>query len=340
MKSIRYITALILATTGLVSCSIDDDPVLCTNNVEITYHYNLENTSQDNEFTNYVHTATEYIFDDKGVLFRVNDLTLDACTGQYVSKQDLPAGKYSVLFIGNDSGLNDTGDARLGGVRLNETRREDLLLSLHGPGTHANPCNNGDRLYYGYRTFSVAPAGTSLVRVDAVHSHLVLKYRVHWKNNPPARGLYTAYLDGIPSQYGLMPEYVYDGAACCLHDPQQHDPYTQVCTSVRHHILRVGRMHNILCHHIQSPMNGSFEVHGEFVAYRLRNTTAARISLYNSNGTRVMKEIDLSKYFREKGIGLDENLRQEFALDFLIDGDQVIVSEINLEDWDEGGVIR
>ncbi len=341
--------ALLFPAALLCGCDLDGlrMPDKCPHNVEVIYHYNLENTTGNNEFKNYIHSVTEYIFNEQGVLFRVNNLIPDVCTGEYTSSFDLPAGKYSVIFIGNDSGKNLTEDSRLGGPpRLNETLRDHLLLSLTAAATRpqgtpaSDPCGNGDRLYHGYRTFSVEEGRKTTVRVDAVHSHLVLTLRVRWKGTPPPQGNYTVLLEGVGSEYGLMPEYFYDRNQCYFHEPASDDPYHCTTTDVRHHILRVWHRRNVQCHGLTLPLENGKELNGEFVSYRVRNDSHPVLSIWDSGGTQVMKYIDLQRYFRDNGFEHDMNLRQEYGIELLIDEHgNVTVSEVSPSDWEEGGAI-
>jgi hypothetical protein len=83
--------------------------------------------------------------------------------------------------------------------------------------------------------------------------------------------------------------------------------------------------------------NGSENIlYGQFVTYRYRGDTEIYLSIY-SEGKQVMKEIDLLRFFQEMGINLHYSLCQEYAIQLDINGDEVKVSLVQVEDWGDGG---
>ncbi len=340
MKFVKYIFA-VLAGAALFSCSIDYATEVCPHNVEIVYWYDEEMTSVRNILDGVAESLDEYIFDEQGGLYRHRRVPLDECEGGFLSRNTLPPGRYSVITWANRSDINSVNEATVG-----VTHREDMRLKPYSPydGTGVLQ-KNGDRLYYTYRTFTVPEVGVAYVRADMVHSHLVLKYRVRWKNKAPenTRDFYSD-MHSISSEYQFMPRFFYENNTCYSHGCDL-DPYLEHSYTSRHHIKTVddNREH---CHRIDVAMNGDKTIHGEYITYNLCNATPATISLWSSGaGTRagepvmIMKEIDLSRWFSEKHIELDSNLRQEFFLDFLIDDNgNVTVSDATIGDW--GGYMQ
>ena len=329
-----------MAALPLYACDIEYDHEICGHNVEILYWYDAEMSAPDNKLSDVVSSLDEYLFDADGVLVRAHRIAADECDGGFSSKSQLPPGRYSVITWGNRSDINTVNDAVTG-----VTRREEMLLSVNcphaiDPGRQAN----GDRLYYAYRTFTVPEVGETYVKASMVHSHLVLKYRVRWRGKAPAntKDFYSE-MNSLSSSYGFMPQYRYQGNICQNHDPDADD-YKMQCMESRHYIKTVfdNRERN---HRQEVDMNGDKQIFGEFVTYRLRNTTPVTMTLWSAGTgtkagepTQIMKEIDLNRWFSEKNIELDRNLKQEFYLDFeILDDGTVIVSEVEIGDWHEGG---
>lgn len=362
-QTIKYIRRLALFTTVTllaVSCKgmIEHfDPPACEYTVQLQYHYNQENTSLDNQFARYVKSLEAYIFDENGILYAIESVKADECSGEWVTELTLPPGKYSVIAVGNRSIMSRTHDQGKD-VVIGTTKREDMLLTLetrsvNGHDDGSNFLNTG-RLYHGYRTFSILPDAPSFVRVDMVHSHLDLRFTIRWKGNaaPNNTGDFYVLLTDVPSQYGLMPEYIYEQpkAACQLHDATSggHDSYNSTCLEVRHHIVTVQKTENVVSHRNDVYLSDNV-ISGQALTYRLRNAasdcTATKISLWRENGARsgtperLMKEIHLNDFLNRSFEDLDLTLKQQYHIVFEIDPatGQVETSFANIADWNEGG---
>lgn len=350
MNNTLYIFArvvfVLMSALVFMSCDIEFEHETCDYNLEIVYWYDAEMTAADNKLSSVVFSLDEYIFDEDGILFAWRKVPMDECYGGYVSEGTLPPGRYSVITWGNRSDINNPNDAVVG-----VTRREDMLLFVDcmysgSRGTRTgNLQDNGDRLYYTYRTFTVPETGVTRIKAGMVHSHLVLKYRIRWRGKAPenTKDFYTD-LTPASSTYGFMPEFRYLGNTCNYHDPEKDD-YRQISMENRHKITTV--FDNRRNHHrIDVNMNGSKHIYGEFVTYRLRNTTPITMALWsagmNNSGDplQIMKDVDLQRWFYDKGIELDRNLKQDFYLDFeILEDGRVIVSEMEVGDWTEGGYL-
>lgn len=342
-RDIRNLLLLGALIAGVSSCKglIDhNDNEICRYNVALLYHYNRENESRENLLERYVGSLTEYVFDDGGILYAVRTPSRDECTGAWVSEFDLPEGRYSVITWGNLGTTCRTDNARIG-----ITRREDMLLTLDNPcPQYAGYHDNSDRLFYGYRTFSVRPGCQSRIRIDMLHAHLALKYKVTWSGTQPAQGGdYQMRMRGNPSEYSFMTEFISRNEVCREHDPAIDDEYLGICDETIHYIPRVLQS-NALHHRVNTLINVDKAVEGEIVAFRLRNDTPAILSLHEITQTRsygerqVLKDFNLSSYFSHHQIDLDRTLRQEYGLEFVIGDDgTVTVLPMEFSDWEEGG---
>ncbi len=332
------------------SCDIGNERRICDYTVQLRYDYNRENTTSQNMLDRHVASIDEYLFDEAGVLYLYRRLTPDdPCVEGLVSELTLPPGRYSVIAWGNCTDINSVTPAPVKGV----TTRDELLLSRTGkanaaamPGDAGTTWQNGDRLYYGYRTFTVSAEGISRNRVDMIHSHLVLRFRVRWVHSAPAPGNYTAYLSGIGSEKAFMPEFIYpvQHQVWEAHNPADasHDPYPQSCNRVRHHIPGVHHTDNVKTHRIGVQQGFDYEMWGEFITYRIRQASHPVLEIYDAAGNKVVhpnKTIDLQKYFNDQGIDLDHTLKQEYEIDILIDGDAIYVMPLDVEEWEEGGAL-
>ena len=340
------LSAVVLAVAPMfTSCDVEGDSEICDYNVQLRYDYNQENTARTNEFARYVLGTEEYIFDENGVLYAVNPVTTDACTGEWVTQLMLPPGKYSVIAVGNRTSMSYTQQPRVG-----ETRREDLLLTLVNrsangtdDGVHFESCG---RLYHGYRTFTVAKWGVSRVRVDMVHSHLDLRFTIRWKNNqiPAHADDFYVLLKDVPSQYHLMPEFLYPvpREAAKRHDPVADDKHESVSERVIHHIPQVHYDRNPVTYRKDVGLYGN-ALSAQLIGYRIRNVgedrTETKISLYGNGGTQLMKDIHLNDFLNRSNINLDHTLKQQYHIMFEIDAEtgEVTVWFADIADWDEGG---
>ncbi len=205
---------------------------ICDYTVLLHYDYNEENTSKGrNMILSYVTHIDELIFDEEGVLVNLQRIEPDECRDYLDSEVMLPPGRYSVIAIGNIDHRSDLHDDALGNLKVGATRREDLRLSLDNAeeladGTH----NNSEKLYHAYHTFIVREEGISRIRVNMINAHMELRFRVTWKRNTPSRtDSYYAILETIPSEYNIMPEYIYPAGSfdAVLHEPTSHDAYPQ-----------------------------------------------------------------------------------------------------------------
>ncbi len=348
---------LLPITLFVAGCDISlHETDICDYRVQLRYSYNVENTSRTNAIGDYVAHIDEFIFDGKGVLFAVRKLTPDICSEEFVSELVLPAGRYSVIALGNIDGRSVLRDDANGDLIIGTTRREDIRLSLDNADAFADGTRGHcEELFHGYRTFTVRESGgASRVRVDMMNAHFELRFRVMWKNTTrtPAQGVYYTVLQDIPSEYGLMPEHIYHAGSldAVLHEPTDHDAYPHTDNNIIHHIpYSCHAGNNILSHSNTTYLNADGEVWGKFVSYRIKSETDPVLMLYyapdgvRSRGEDPMvlpREIRLKDYFTWMGVKLDHELKQEYALDIVVDGDQILISpfdQFGIADWNDGG---
>lgn len=328
----------------------------CDYSVQLTYHYNQENKSSGNDFGRFIYNTDEYIFDDRGILCAIGTVTQDPCDGQWVSKYNLEPGRYSVIAVGNHTSMSRI-HANNAVPEIGVTSRDDMMLTLSnrssdGSDDGTNYMSIG-RLYHGYRTFTVAQNGTSNIRVDMVHSHLDLRFTIKWKGDAAPTNTKDFYviLSHVPSEYALMPEYVYPSKGKCeIHNCDTHDEYNNTCLAVRHHIATVKKSENVVNHRRNVSMLGN-TISSQTLSYRIRNQSSdcveSKISLWRTNATRsgipeqLMKEISINDFLNRSGVNLDHSLKQQYYIIFEIDSDtgQVKAWFSSIADWENGGNI-
>lgn len=342
----RYIkhTALLLPAIAMVSC-IDGlidrhGSDTCDYSVRLLYGYDRESTSRINLIEQYVEFIDEYIFDGDGVLYSVNRVFPDKCGDGMRSDLDLPPGRYSVIAWGNRGERSLISDHRAG-----VTTRDMMLIDMYSPSSeYAGYHDNGDRLFYGYRTFSVVQGHAGRIAVNLTHAHLSLKVRVRWSDSrsapAPADGELQMRITGLPSEYAFMPEYVSRGEQAQAHDPSADD-YPADSRETLHFIPYNFADRNVVDHAIKINITVDRVAEGEFIAFRLRNGSAAMLSFHQlrpGGDVKLMNDIPLGGYFAYVNENLDHRLRQEYSLELVINNDRsVTVSPLGLADWEEGG---
>ncbi len=356
---LRYILLLTVGAFLLTGCDVDMyEREICTYTVQLQYSYNEENKAPDNRITYWITAIDEYIFDENEILYSIRRVTKDMCTEHFNSEMQLPPGQYSIVAVGNGDTRSVVFDARTGREpAIGVTRREDMDMSLRNadrfPDGSAGPC---EELFHGYRTFTVRELGASRIQVDMINAHFQLRFRITWKGTRATLpfGDYYAVIEQIPSSYGLMPEYLFPKNSFVAepYDHPRHDTFLSENYDVLHHIPHVCYSEdNLLTHTNSTYLNVDREIWGQFVNYRIKGETRPMMTLYyagedntRANGDEMIlpRPIDLGAYFEWYGINLDHELKQEYALEILVDGNQIVITPmggLTIADWTDGGIL-
>lgn len=91
-------------------------------------------------------------------------------------------------------------------------------------------------------------------------------------------------------------------------------------------------------HEAPAAMNYDGDVTGSFVSFRYSGSSHPTWSLWR-DGERVIKDIDLYKFFHDPkiNIDLDHNIAQEFNIVVTVFDEKIVVSLAGTSDWYEGG---
>ena len=304
------VMALLCLLTG---CSFGDEPSLCPYNVRMEYWYAGSNV--ENVLPVYVDNLRQYLYDSEGKLLSVSTLRGDSVAGWTGNLAD---GHYTVVLWGN---LGDEGKAAEESVSVEGTILEDMTLSAVTEGVPPGFRGNTGRLYFGTATLDVGGGGTHLQRVYLSHAHAALSITVQWMaDKPAAGGVYRMRLKGTPAIYGF----------------RGHREITTPGGDGTYAIPRIDG--TVTYHETRAAMNYEDEVIGNFVTYRYTSGTHPIWSLWR-DGKQIIRDLDLSVFFRKLPMDLDTNMEQEFDLLVTVYEDKIVVTQATLADWDEGGTI-
>lgn len=290
----------------LVACDFTDRPAVCPYNVRLEFWY--AGYPDENVLPVRVNNLQEFLYDQNGNLLRRQNLRGDSLLGY---TEQLPAGHYKLVVWGN---LEDdapvctlSGETNFNEARLVANRQADLYSA------------NTPRLYYAQTDLDVG-SGMTVKRVYVTHCHADLQITVMWRTQKPEFNdrLYMR-MKGIPSSYGFMEDYAIDA-------PNEAGPYQVPLIEQR-----------LIQHQTSAAENFNDEVVGEFVTYRFTSETHQLWSLWCGD-EMVVGELDLQRYFTRM-TDMDSNVEQEFHLLVIVEDEQIIVTEISSDDWEEGGVI-
>jgi hypothetical protein len=279
--------------------------------LRLVYRYDREGESGGkNVLPLFVSHIIQYIFDENERLVAVDTVRPDDA-GKFVSWRQLAPGRYTVSGWGNVNGASRVKEAVAG-------REMELYLDNEtGDGMQGE----SERLFYGYREFTVEEQGQSKVYVDMTHAHCVLTFTVRWKNaamTPAATGDFNLLLRDVPSRYGFFPGYSARNGAVINYIPMVHD--------------REG----LVTHRAGASMK-SKTLQGEIVTYRLSSESHPVLTI--RGGERVLeREIDLHEFFTGQGIRLDEVPRQEYRISIEIGSDRVVafLMAASVSGWSDG----
>jgi hypothetical protein len=320
---------------ALLSCLPENDGDCCYN-IRLEYHFQRYGDKESNEIGYYIDSLREYIFNENEILAAVGEYRVPV-GGKCFSEANLRQGKYTVVTFGNDRRPPV-------GWTIGQTSLQELEMTVDGALFRAddpaqNSRHNGDRLYFGYRNFTIAEYGVSRVAVDMTHAHCVLNVDVRWidrSGHPYSGDNYNFTLRDVPSFCLFEPEFVVrNGLEGSLFLPEEQE-WLSVDRRRINYIPTVGQDRLVDHAHRGNISNGV--LHTELITFRYRSDSHVLLSVFR-NSSRVMPEIDLYRFFRENGIDLNYSLCQEYHLSIEVNGKQVKVSLVNVDDWEDGGTI-
>lgn len=331
-----YTCSLLLALL-LASCldmGDDDDALECAYNTRIVYRYNREGSATENMAGWYIRTLDEYIYDASGKLYtkrRIEDKLLGG-------ELKLPPGRYTLVAWANLTERNLISD----GSGLPGANTLDLSWLYPDSPAAGDPAlmNGGDKLYYGYRTFSVEEDKTSFIDVDMEHAYCELSLIVRWIDGSATKGAsYYMLLEGVPSRVGFLPDWEINGGTHVYNRDAAKYPVYYLNGSLSY-LPHINGLKEPVTHRQDGHVSDDGQLLCRFTTYRLTTRDDGQqvlLSIYDAAGRQVMKKIDLYKFFDEMHIDLRVARRQEFEIVLEIVGDKITAFSMQVLDWEDGG---
>lgn len=320
-----HLYTYILLVVILSSCDIDAPLPDCDYNARLEYWYVFTGTR--NEIPDYVDTMNEYLFDANGILRQVRLLEGDSLLAHELT---VSPGTYTLVSWGNLDGRSRIAPAIIGQTRLPEIRLEhndsDFSPLERGQGGCQYQENN-EPLYYATDILEVPRSGIIRKRVNTTHAHALLRVTAKWLRDIPANTKDFAFtLRGIPAAAGF-------------------DVAERVNTSVDNRTgeqwtYAIPRMdETTLCdHRADASMRPNRTVTGDLITYRYTDNTRLLFRIW-AGDRPLIREVNLTEFFRAMSIPFTRNIRQEFSIVITIDGDNISVSFAGVSDWEDGGTI-
>ena len=342
----------------LASCNIDRLDTACCYNVQLTFRYFYDPATERYDL---VGNQTHLLFDGDLLVgkLKVNGsvggeglLAPDAATPSLRQLTcTLPKGEYTLLSWGNyNEGISifsdrETGKEGYDNLVVGQTLRSAVDLRM----VKASPSNHGtltscERLYYGYCDFRFD--GTNRVRhtVDMLNAHMQLFVTVVWKD--PARDVIAkgAVMQNISMRLGQIPTGY---RAYNLSNPSTGGPLILGITANEplygpRRVEEYVPAYNNDQGTVSTTMSQleTAKTWSNVTSYRLQDNDHPILSLWGSDGTtRLMKDVDLGRFFATIGWARTYNLRQYYEILVTVDGDTVTVEPIDNIGWIDGGAI-
>lgn len=314
-KAMVFLAILPIILSG---CQLEDDRDLCCPG-PLTMHYVYRPEGAD-VFSDNILSLRHFLFDDGGVY--ISELP----PGEKLNRQplELPAGKYTMITIGNMTDITSHrhgSEGLLNQFSLFHTSRNKKRESAYA---------NTDELFWGVKHFAVDAEGRGLevskdgggaasnrLTTQMVNIHCHLKVTVEWANRPPYVGNYDMELAGVDTRYSLDPattSLTADGL-----DVPSGDGAETYCLNV--------------------PLR-QLELRAEFVTLRYTDTQIPTLRI-KFDGASVIPDIDLGKAFRAWGWRPSATHVQDYEILLRVINENRVdlmpMVEGSVADWVNGG---
>jgi hypothetical protein len=334
-----FVCCLLLAFIQVSCLDGDDKSAECAYNTRIVYRYNREGSETENMAGWYIRTLDEYIYDASGKLYSKRYLDDGLLIGEY----NLPPGQYTLVAWANRTIRNLVSDGN-GPSEANTLDSSWLYPDSPAPGDPAL-LNGGDKLFYGYRTFSVEKDMTSFINVDMEHTYCELSLTARWMNGSANKAgirstnSYYMLLEGAPSRLSFLPDWEINGGTHPYDRNMAAYPISYLNGSLSY-LPHVNGLNEPVTHRKDSELTSDGSLFCRFIIYRLTTRDDEQkllLSIYDAAGRQVMKRIDLSRFFDETLIDIDVARRQEYSIILEIEGNTVTAFNLQPLDWEDAG---
>jgi len=352
----RSLWLSLVAVIALCSCNIDNFDADCCDNLQLTFRYFSDPTSEQYGLIN----SQSHLLFCEGVLvgkLQVNGSAHgEGLLANEMQRQSLrrltytlPKGDYTLHSWGNytegTSMFSDTENGTNGysGLEVGKVRSDDIRLNIVRPSPNNHGAFNGsERLYYGYHKFKVDNTKPICHTVDMLNAHIQLHVTVVWRNvarDVTAKGAtlqnVRMRLSDIPTGY-LQSNVAQNGKDIVLGFTANRQLFGP--REVIEYVPAKDETFGAVSTTMSQVENA--KVWGSLISYRLCDSTHPILSLWAAdNITRLMKDIDLHRFFVANDWERTFNLRQYYQIQIIIDGDKVEVLALDNIGWIDGGVI-
>ncbi len=304
-KFLIFILPLLLLQL-LAACDMDDRRDECCESNQVRFRYLYRGSDR---FTDYISTVRYFLFDAGGTFLR--EMYATECSPATVSICSLEAGSYTLVAVGN---LGDYGS--LGGYVEEGLEAFRLSVDKHFP-QHPSAFANGDNLYRGECSFTVAVGATNSFIGEMSNVHCILRLKVEWELVPRFSEGYRYCLKGIGTGMEMNGTHAYSI------DVHSFPPATGYDGQVMEEV----------------PLR-RFALNASLVTLRWTDDEIPCFILYHDD-TPVTKEIDLKSVFRQWGWYPSQTPVQIYEIRMLIHSNGSIEInqglEVGVNDWIDGG---
>lgn len=313
--AVLLLLSVMLLAPGLTSCDLDDSRDACCR--ENMLHFRYFYLGSDC-FGRYISTVRYFLFDCNGAFLR--EMPPVPTSSQDVDISSLTPGDYTVVAVGNlfsYATLTDFDHARADGsltdlarFRLKVTRYSDAYPSMFA---------GGDPLYWGEKSFTVAPQGKNFFIGELSNVHCCFTVKVVWDLTPP-------YPDGNGFSYHLS------DVGC------EFDAGGAGADHIGIHSFPV-----VAYAGCSSATEASFASNALIASTYTLRWSREHIPVFSlwRYGERVTKDVDIAMLFRKWNVKpwLDEV--QNYSITIRITaGGSIVVSygaDASVKDWQDGG---
>lgn len=324
------ITGLLLATL-LTGCSLDDDRDDCS----IKQHFRYYISGED-RLTHDVLSMRHFLFDADSIYLReVSDPC--HCSDPVLKIDDLNYGTYTLITLGNLTGLTRLSELRPGVTHLTAFQQHlDSQWATRADGDAADGgYANGDDLFYNATTFSVTDDAPDTYICDMSNIHCHLHVLVYWEQPPSYSGRFTVQLTGVPSGYSLHP----DSTRRIL----QQDDMAELTVPTAKNRVQLFPVEPLgLVSHVQQVRSYNYELEAHFTTQRYTADCIPVLQVF-CNGEAVTGRIDLARAFAYLRWYPDQSVEQDYSVKMRINPDGSV--DLNrwmqgrVSDWIDGGSI-
>lgn len=315
----------------LSSCDVSDDRDLCCDRVTIYYRYVRRSLD---EYLTHIGSERRFLFDGEGLFLR--ELPVDPALRQRVSLMALPAGRYTIIAVGNPTSESTSIPPLTPGV----SRLEDMRVGLHPREEGGRSCLPADELFWSRFAFEVIPSHPAKYIADMSNVHCHLHVAVTWETHPPqGERRMGVRLSGLVGAYGSEEDPAQ--RIYIVGQPPTEDPSGWISsrTFVYHAFPRGLDAPQVEVERTVSLWGE--ELYAELITLRYQSDRLPTLQLLHEGLPLFHKPIDLAPLFARWGWSPSRQAEQVYRISVhvLSDSKVLVRTQVRSEvlDWADGG---